>query len=102
MVDENNINHKSHAFVVHKTQFDVPTRGPITSTFVDHLCQVLLLVFLLLLFLASPSTFKATLVTPTYPNLKKRRGREGHALAIKVDIDLKKCSWCLKGGLKYN
>ncbi len=81
MVDENNIDHKSHAFVVHETQFDALARGPITSTFVDNFCQVLFLVLLLLLFLTSPSFFKATSITPTSQNLKKRRGREYHALA---------------------
>jgi hypothetical protein len=81
MVDENNIDHKSHAFVVHETQSDASTRGPIISTFVDHFCQVLILILLLLLFLASPSTFKATSITPTSQNLKKRRGKEDHALA---------------------
>jgi len=81
MVNENNITHKSHAFVVHETQSYVSTRGPIISTFVDHFCQILLLVLPLLLFLAYPSTFKANSITPTSQNLKRRRGREDHALA---------------------
>jgi hypothetical protein len=89
MVDENNINHKSRAFVVHETQYDASTREPITSTFVNHTCQVLFLVFLLVFFLASPSTFKATSITPPSQNLQKKGGRRIMLWQIKFDINLK-------------